>query len=37
VVLSDGRIIEDGDHEQLLRDGGPYSQLWAHQTGGFLR
>ena len=37
VVLDNGRIIEDGDHAQLLRDEGPYSQLWSHQTGGFLR
>ncbi|MCB1513035.1 MAG: ATP-binding cassette domain-containing protein, partial [Hyphomicrobiaceae bacterium] len=36
VVLDNGRIIEDGDHAQLLRDAGPYSQLWSHQTGGFL-
>ena len=36
VVLDEGRIVESGNHEQLLASGGIYAQLWAHQTGGFL-
>jgi ATP-binding cassette subfamily B multidrug efflux pump len=36
VVLDQGAIIEVGDHQALLDKGGLYSQLWKHQSGGFL-
>ena len=36
VVLDAGRIIEQGDHEALLRQGGVYANLWSRQSGGFL-
>lgn len=36
VVLDQGAIIEEGDHKALLAKGGLYSQLWKHQSGGFL-
>ncbi|MEC8909323.1 MAG: ABC transporter ATP-binding protein, partial [Pseudomonadota bacterium] len=36
IVLDDGKIAEQGTHEELLSQGGIYAQLWAHQTGGFL-
>jgi ATP-binding cassette, subfamily B, multidrug efflux pump len=36
VVMDQGRIIEDGTHEQLIAAGGLYAQLWARQSGGFL-
>jgi len=36
VVLEQGKIVEDGTHEQLLRLGGHYEKLWRHQSGGFL-
>lgn len=36
VVLDQGRIIEEGRHEDLLRKGGLYASLWARQSGGFL-
>ncbi len=36
VVLDKGRIVEEGDHRQLLEQGGIYARLWAHQSGGFL-
>ena len=32
----EGKIIEQGSHQELIASGGIYSQLWAHQTGGFL-
>jgi ATP-binding cassette subfamily B multidrug efflux pump len=36
LVLDQGRIVEQGTHAQLIASGGIYSQLWAHQTGGFI-
>ncbi|KQP22941.1 ABC transporter ATP-binding protein [Pseudorhodoferax sp. Leaf267] len=36
VVLDKGRIVEAGDHQSLLAQGGLYARLWAHQSGGFL-
>lgn len=36
VVLDEGRIVEQGTHQELVNSGGIYSQLWAHQTGGFI-
>jgi ATP-binding cassette subfamily B protein len=34
VVLSDGRIIEDGSHQRLLADGGSYARLWNTYLAG---
>jgi ATP-binding cassette subfamily B multidrug efflux pump len=36
IVMDRGRIIEEGDHESLLRRGGLYAELWSRQSGGFL-
>lgn len=36
LVLHDGKIVEDGKHEELLKKKGYYSQLWLLQVGGFL-
>ncbi|MCA3804836.1 ABC transporter ATP-binding protein, partial [Burkholderia sp.] len=36
IVLDEGRIVEEGTHQQLLNAGGIYAALWAHQSGGFL-
>ena len=36
IVLDEGKIVEQGSHQELIASGGIYSQLWAHQTGGFL-
>jgi ATP-binding cassette subfamily B multidrug efflux pump len=36
IVLDQGKIIEQGSHKVLLKAGGLYASLWAHQSGGFL-
>ena len=36
IVLNDGKIIEEGKHQDLLERKGLYAKLWAHQSGGFL-
>lgn len=36
LVFDEGRIIEDGTHDQLLQRNGHYAHLWNMQAGGFL-
>jgi ATP-binding cassette subfamily B multidrug efflux pump len=36
IIMEKGRIVEDGSHQELLRNGGLYASLWARQSGGFL-
>ena len=36
IVLDQGRIAEQGTHEELIQSNGIYAQLWQRQTGGFL-
>ena len=36
IILDEGRVVEQGTHQELVSSGGIYSQLWAHQTGGFI-
>ncbi|RLV60367.1 ABC transporter ATP-binding protein [Parashewanella curva] len=36
IVLDEGKVVEQGTHSELIKSGGIYAQLWAHQTGGFL-
>ena len=36
VVMEEGKIIEQGSHDELIKHKGKYAELWAHQSGGFL-
>jgi len=36
LVMEDGKIIEDGSHDELLAKNGHYARLWSMQSGGFL-
>ncbi|MES2014777.1 MAG: ABC transporter ATP-binding protein [Patescibacteria group bacterium] len=37
IVMDRGKIVEEGTHEELIKTGGTYSELWNHQAGGFLQ
>ena len=36
LVFDQGRIVEDGEHNQLLAQNGLYHRMWTMQAGGFL-
>ena len=36
IVFDQGKIVEQGTHQQLLAQKGLYEKLWSHQSGGFL-
>lgn len=36
IVFDEGKIIEQGTHQELLGENGIYTKLWGHQSGGFL-
>lgn len=36
IVLENGKIAEDGTHQELLEKNGIYAKLWKHQSGGFI-
>ena len=37
IVLDQGQIVEQGNHEELVGSDGLYASLWARQSGGFLQ
>ncbi len=37
IVLGNGKIIEEGTHQELLEKGGNYASMWKHQSGEFLK
>ena len=36
VVMDQGRIVEQGTHDQLLAQSGLYARYWQRQSGGFM-
>jgi len=36
IVMENGKIIEEGDHNDLVKKGGLYAKLWHIQAGGFI-
>jgi ATP-binding cassette subfamily B protein len=36
IVLDQGKIVEQGTHKELIRQGSVYATLWSHQSGGFI-
>ena len=36
VIMQDGKIIEHGTHNKLVKSNGLYARLWERQSGGFL-
>lgn len=37
ITVDNGKITEDGTHEELLRRQGTYAKLWNLQAGGFIK
>ncbi|MDE2031069.1 MAG: ABC transporter ATP-binding protein [Patescibacteria group bacterium] len=36
IVFEDGKISEEGTHNELISKNGNYANLWNHQIGGFI-
>lgn len=36
LVFDNGQILEDGNHDQLIKLNGHYARMWRMQAGGFL-
>lgn len=37
IVLDNGKIAEEGTHDELIANNGAYATFWQQQTGGYLR
>lgn len=36
IVLKEGKVVENGSHQELLERGGEYSRMWEAQAGWYL-
>ena len=36
IVMNQGEIVEQGSHEELLRQNGKYAQMWKVQAGAYI-
>ena len=36
IIMENGEIVEEGEHDELLAAGGLYARLWQRQSGGFI-
>ena len=36
IVMDEGKIVEEGNHQFLLSKGGLYARYWSRQSGGFI-
>lgn len=36
IVLSEGKVAQEGTHDELIAQGGLYKQLWELQAGGYI-
>lgn len=36
LVMDSGNIVEEGSHQNLIKHGGVYADLWSRQSGGFI-
>jgi ATP-binding cassette subfamily B protein len=37
IVLENGKIVQDGTHDELIKEKGLYAKLWGHQSGEILK
>ncbi len=36
IVIDQGKIVEQGNHDELVKTNGLYAELWKRQSGGFI-
>jgi ABC-type multidrug transport system fused ATPase/permease subunit len=36
IIIDEGKVVEEGTHQELLEGSGIYKRLWSIQAGGFI-